>query len=886
MKRKAPCPDGGVRRLPHWPRSHALAALMAALAVLTGAPALANVDPTAVNELLRNAALWLAQGRDDKLRVVLEKLLAIDQRQPQALLLLGELELREGRPAQAQRLLDQLQSGSTAQAGPAGTAATQTAAQSAAELQTLLRVYTRDLPRLQQLRLLLRGGNQARAKELARALFPEGRAPGALGREFASLLGGRAQATSVKAPVMPTVVPSGMPSGKAPVTAAATAARAPGRANQATPKRTTSPPDHAALAQAPAPVEPDRYWPMLREAQALLEGGRLHEASERAANAALLQPTELEGVLLRADLATRLGRTADAEAAYRSLLGEPTSARRARPRLIELLMRGGRVDEALAEAQRPDAAAALDTGALRRAAGAQVEAGQPGLALRWLQAGVALRPLDPWLRHDLARLHRTRGEVAQGRQLVLDGVALAPGDPEMRYAAALVLAALGQDEEALATLAGGPATSETPRSEGQRALAERLLSARTQRAAEAAAQQAAAWAETRRALEAAEARRQPTEQVALFTYSRRADDGKSSLRGQELPLLLERPLQLPFFGGGRSGETGTGWLHLDPVRLDAGAVPADLGAASDFGQVLASGAAPATPLPQRASGLNIGAGWRGQTQRWDVGVIGAGFAQPNLVGGWRQTLDLAGLDAAVEVSRRVLTGSLLAYAGTRDPVSGRTWGGVTLNAASLRLGRYGEGWGLSASLLGGLLKGHNVAENSTLQLRLAADRDWYDSTALRVNAGLSLSQWHYRRNLGFYSFGQGGYYSPQRYTSLGLPLQLQGRQGDWSYWLRAVVSRSWTYEADTPFYPRDGALQAAAGSPLHNGGGRGGGTSHSLRAEIEHRLTAHWSAGVTYNADRSAYYAPTQWLFYLRHSAKPQTGAVPLPQPVQPYAQF
>ena len=882
MKRKAPCPDGGVRRLPHRPGSHALAALLAALAMLTGAPALANVDHTAVNELLRNAAMWQAQGRDDKLRVVLEKLLAIDQRQPQALLLMGELELREGRPAQAQRLLNQLQSASTAQAGQAGTAATQTAAQSAAELQTLLRVYTRDLPRLQQLRLLLRGGNQARAKELARELFPEGRAPGALGREFASLLGGRALAPSVKASVIPSVIPSV----KAGVTASASAARAPARASKVPPSRTTPPPGPAVLAQVPAPVEPDRYWPLLREAQALLEGGRLQEASERAASAAALQPTELEGVLLRAELATRLGRAGEAEAAYRSLLAEPASARRARPRLIELLMRSGRVDEALSEAQRPDAAAALDTGALRRAADAQVEAGQPEQALRWLQAGVALRPLDPWLRHDLGRLHRTRGEIAQGRQVVLDGVAAAPADPEMRYAAALVLAALGQDEEALATLTGGPATNPTPRSEGQRALAERLLGARAQRDADAAARQAAAMAETRRALEAAEARRQPTDQLALFTYSRRADDGRSSLRGKEMPLLLERPQDLAFESDGRSAETGTAWLHLDPVRLDAGAVPADLGAASDFGQVLAGGAAPARALQQRAQGLNIGAGWRGQTQRWDAGVIGAGFTRPNLVGGWRQSLDLAGLDAQVEVSRRVLTGSLLSYAGTRDPVSGRTWGGVTLNAASLRLGRYGDGWGLSASLLGGLLKGHNVAGNSTLQLRMAADRDWYDSKLLRFNAGLSLSQWHYRRNLGFYSFGQGGYYSPQRYTSLGLPLQLQGRQGDWSYWVRAVVSHSWTYEADTPYYPRDGALQAAAGSPLHNGGGRGGGTAHSLRAEVEHRLTPHWSVGATYNADRSAYYAPTKWLFYLRHSAKPQTGAVPLPQPVQPYSQF
>lgn len=844
MKRPQVCPARRAPGLRPPSCGAALAALAAAaLLALAGAPAQASTDPAAVQELLRNAGFWQTQGRDDKLRAVLEKLLAIDERQPQALLLLGELELRQGRPAQAQRLLERLQSIPTASA-------------EAADLKALQRVYTHDLARLQQLRLLRRGGNQARAQELARALFPQGRAPGALGPEFAALLAGKAAPR------------------------AGTVARAPTRGGLTASTRPAPAPRQAATANAPPAqaAAPDRYWPLLREARALLEGERLAEAEERAASAAALQPTEPEGRLLRAEIAARLGHEAQAEAALRAQLGEPAVARRARPRLIELLMRSGRIDEALAEARQLDGAAAFDTAALRRAAETQAAAGKPEQALRWLETGLALRPLDPWLRHDLARLYATQGQAAKGRQLMQEGVAAAPADPEVRYAAALVLAAQGQADEALALLGDVP---EAARSDGQRALAQRLSQARAQQAADAAAVQAAALEATRRAQEAIEARRQPTEQVALFTYRRRADDGRSSLRGTELPILLERP----YAGWGSGGETGTGWLQIDPVRLNAGAVPAEFDSAADFGQILASGVAPAAPLEQQARGLNVGLGWRGPGRRWDIGVIGAGFEVPNLVGGWSQQLDLAGLDATVELSRRVLTGSLLSYAGTRDPVSGRAWGGVTLNAATLRLGRYDADGGVSASLLGGLLKGRNVADNSTLQLRLAADRNWIDEPALRFNAGVSLAVWHYRRNLGFYSFGQGGYYSPQRYTSLGLPLQLQGRQGDWSYRVRAVVARSWTDEADTPYYPRDAGLQAAAGSPLHGGDGSGGGTSHSLRAEIERRLSEHWAIGASYNADRSAYYAPTQWLFYLRHSVKPQAGLPPLPKPVQPYSQ-
>ena len=103
--------------------------------------------------------------------------------------------------------------------------------------------------------------------------------------------------------------------------------------------------------------------------------------------------------------------------------------------------------------------------------------------------------------------------------------------------------------------------------------------------------------------------------------------------------------------------------------------------------------------------------------------------------------------------------------------------------------------------------------------------------------------------------------------------------------MRASVGRSWTYEADAPYYPTDAALQAATAQPVHTGG-RSGGTSTSLRAELERRFDPHWSAGASVFADRSAYYAPTQWLFYLRRSLSPQRGEVPLPRPVQPYSQF
>lgn len=799
---------------------------------LAGA-AVASADPVAVDELLRNARVWQQQGRDDKLRLVYQKLLAIDAGQPQALLGLTEIALREGKSTEAQRLLAQLQRSS----GPDAPAAI-------AEGQDLLRVYTRDLQRLQQLRLLRRGGNTDRATALARELFPKGRAPGSLGIEFAGLLGGRdAQRVA----------------GARPSTGGSGAAR---------------PPRDAAAA---TPSSDDGYWPLLRQAQELRDAGRLAEASERAAAAGTLRLTEPEGALLRAELDARQGRTDAAVAGYRALIDDPAVRGRAVQRLADLLQQGGRVEEALQLAARAGQPDAIDIGAVRQAAEAEQAQGRPGAAIRLLEAALAQRPAEPWLRHDLARLYAGLGQTEAARQVLTEG----PTTAEMRYAAALVYASWVQDELALAALAAIP---EAERTEGQRALAARLRDAQTRRVAETAAQVERERADAERRRAERIAWRQPTEEAALFPYYRRATDGLSTLRGLELPVVITRPV------GAVDTEKDTlhvhRWLHVDAVRLDAGTLAPDFDSASPFGQVLASGQPLAAGLSQRARGLNVGYGHTSDEQRWDVGIVGAGFEVPNLVGGWRRPFTLAGQDLSVELSRRVLTGSLLTYAGTRDPVSGQRWGGVALSAAALRWSGETGPWQHSASLRAGLLNGHNVASNDTVQLRLASDRDTVDTPTLRLNVGVALSVWRYRRNLGFHSYGQGGYYSPQRYASLVLPLQATGRQGLWSYNVRGTLGRSWTYEADTPWYPTDGVLQATSGNPMHSGGGSGGGTSRSLRADVERRLSPHWSAGTSFSADRSAYYAPTQWLLYLRHHEVAQGGEVPLPRPVQPYSQF
>ena len=60
------------------------------------------------------------------------------------------------------------------------------------------------------------------------------------------------------------------------------------------------------------------------------------------------------------------------------------------------------------------------------------------------------------------------------------------------------------------------------------------------------------------------------------------------------------------------------------------------------------------------------------------------------------------------------------------------------------------------------------------------------------------------------------------------------------------------------------------------GAGAGGSLAGSLRADLEYRprcLSPHWAVGAWLDIDRSAYYAPTQAMLYLRYAVAPHSPA-------------
>ena len=433
-----------------------------------------------------------------------------------------------------------------------------------------------------------------------------------------------------------------------------------------------------------------------------------------------------------------------------------------------------------------------------------------------------------------------------------------PQDPRVLLEAGLQARRDGRYDEAMRQLAEADALAPPPGAPGAGAFERRAQEARDD----------------------IEARRQPRIETGWLWLSRSAEDGMSSYHGREIPVVVSWP----------GGYDGHWFVQVDSVKADAGTLAAPLATSGLFGEVLALPPTPtglAAPIDEQAQGYSMAAGWRSDNRRVDLGLVGAGFKSPSVVGGWRESRTWNGTDVSAELTRRVLTASVLSYAGAADPSTGTVWGGTTDTALSARAERDLPGrWSLSGSLSAGVVTGRNVASNPNQEARVFLDRDWIARHDFRLSAGPSLSLWRYDSNEGFYTFGQGGYYSPQRYIALGVPVEIEGRHGLWSYDLRLVPSRSWTSSQGAPYYPTDGALQRLAGDPTY-AGGPGGGPSLSGRADVEVRAAPHWTLGAWLDIDRSAYYQPTRVMLYLRYWFKAQQGEVPYPpRPVVPISLY
>lgn len=570
-----------------------------------------------------------------------------------------------------------------------------------------------------------------------------------------------------------------------------------------------------------------------------------------------------------------------------------------------------------------------------------------GLVDSLLRQARALDADDPWLAFRLAKAQQALGKTGAADETFGQLMVRQADNPQARYAQALYLSANGRDSEALDALTHIPRQiwSQPMHDLGEQLQRRQLLArANTSRdkarllarqQPQAALDQYALGMAATGLLSPAQAVPRDDRALTLASREKDADDGLARSLRKEVESLYQQQnptLHLYHDIAWRSDNTtpgisdllaqtsilrieapiaqGKGFVTAENLDLDAGRFDTDADSLhrERFGTCAlrlrsrATGAVVADGCrggAQHARGGTVAMGWRDERWAVDVGHSAEGFAVANWLGGVSFASDWNSLNWKLSASRRPVSDSLLSHAGTVDPVSGVRWGGVTSNGLRLDLSHATSAVdGVWASLGAHWLRGENVADNR----RHSAMGGYYYSLIERADerlrSGLTLMYWHYEKDLSEFTLGQGGYYSPQSFYSVGVPLDYAWRNADWS--VRLEGSLGWAYATTkaSELYPLQGAGAKWLGSIEQAGfvaddvnqvksASSTRGANVRVQGLVERRLSDHLVLGGGLAWHYSEDYAPSRALLYLRYTFDPWQGNLPLPvEPLLPYAQM
>ncbi|MFM0318163.1 cellulose synthase subunit BcsC-related outer membrane protein [Paraburkholderia nemoris] len=366
---------------------------------------------------------------------------------------------------------------------------------------------------------------------------------------------------------------------------------------------------------------------------------------------------------------------------------------------------------------------------------------------------------------------------------------------------------------------------------------------------------------------------------------RTGEDGLSTLTDIEAPIQGRIKA-----GNGHIVVTAT------PVTLDAGTAAGSLSTLARFGAGLSNSTSAAAAVAgtnnygsQTANGVGLSLGYEGRSLNGDIGVTPLGFPEKNIVGGLQYNGGITDkVSYSLAVARRAVTDSLLSYAGARDSGSGLEWGGVTSFGGLASLAWDDGTNGLYVNAAYQNYHGYHVASNNAVKGGGGIYTRVYKDADQTLTVGVNTTLMTYNKNLSYFTYGQGGYFSPQQYMILNLPVEWTGRNGQFTYDVKGSIGVQHYRQDASDYFPLDPSLQTNAaaqaktlGSGLDSGAQYPGqsktGVSYSLSAVGEYQLAPQLAFGATASLGNA--YEYREWLaaVYLRYSFSKQTGLQPFP---------
>lgn len=325
-------------------------------------------------------------------------------------------------------------------------------------------------------------------------------------------------------------------------------------------------------------------------------------------------------------------------------------------------------------------------------------------------------------------------------------------------------------------------------------------------------------------------------------------------------------------------------LRATPVSLSSGAVKAI--SAARFG----GGEGNDKAKRENGVGLAVAVEDPAQGVKADIGVSPLGFTYNTVVGGVsvnRPFTEGGNLRYGVNVSRRPVTDSVTSFAGSTariteadGQVRDKKWGGVTANGGRAELSYDDQEVGAYGYASLHQLLGNNVEDNTRMEL--GSGVYWYlrNTPTDTLTLGVSGMAMGFKDNQGFYTYGQGGYFSPQRFFSLAVPVRWAQSFDRFSYELKSSVGVQHIAQDGADYFPTDSRLQANAPTQKYDSSSKTG-IGYSLNAAAEYRLSSRFYLGGEVGVDNAQDYRQYVGNAYLRYLFEDLSG--PMPLPVSPY---
>lgn len=352
--------------------------------------------------------------------------------------------------------------------------------------------------------------------------------------------------------------------------------------------------------------------------------------------------------------------------------------------------------------------------------------------------------------------------------------------------------------------------------------------------------------------------------------TRTGDAGLGELTGLSLPIGFD-------FALGNAGRVG---FRATAESLDAGDLNlANLDVARKFGAMALDTSLPGSEIISQSNtgvGISLTYGYRGFSA--EVGTTPTDFAVSNAVAniGWKGKVDR--ISMGLDAGRSAVRDSILSYAGAQDRFSGLSWGGVTKTGVKFDVVFDDFSYGTYARVGTYMFDGENVKSNNMTQLGAGVFWRLIQSTENNLTVGLDLASYSYEDNQNFYSLGHGGYFSPQSYLNLGIPITLSGKRGQLSYSVRAFAGFQ-DFETDFALvFPENPNLQTqlellaeedATVRTFHEAS-KESSLNYNLSSEFEYLIKPQLGIGASLTLQSAANFNEQNLSFFTKYYFKPQ----------------